>query len=98
MSSISVLNAVLKTFGIIKNEEKTNTIYAFNSVEKYLMHNSENLICMQSKLVVADVIDGMQTDLSRKNPLFQKLSEKLDDLLSVLRSKNCFTIPSLLLR
>ena len=47
-----------------------------NSVEMHLLHDSEDLASMQHKLV-SDVVDGMQTNLSRENPLFGKLSENL---------------------
>ena len=67
-----------------------------NSVEMHLLHDSEDLASMQHKLV-SDVVDGMQTNLSWENPLFGKLSEKLDDSSSTVRSPNCFKILSLLL-
>ena len=47
---------------------------------------------MQRKKV-SDVIDGMQTNLYRENPLFDKLSETRDDSASTLRSLNCFSLP-----
>ena len=67
-----------------------------NSVEVHLLHDCEDLVSMQRKLV-SNVIDGMQTNPSRKNPLFGKPSEKFDDSASTLRSPNCFEIPSPLL-
>ena len=59
-------------------------------------------ICMSSSVemhrkLVSDVIEGMQANLDRENPLFGKLSEKFYDSASTLRSPNCFEIPSLLL-
>ena len=60
------------------------------------MHDFVDLVSMQRKLV-SDVIDGMETNLSREHPLFGKLSEKFDDSASNLRSPFCFKIPSLLL-
>ena len=67
-----------------------------NSVEMHLLQGCEGLVFMQHKLV-SDVIDGMQTNISRENPLFGKSSEKFDDSASALRSPKCFEIPSLLL-
>ena len=67
-----------------------------SSVEMHLLHDCEDLVSMQRKLV-SDVIDEMQTNLSQENPLFGKLSEKFDDSASTLRSPKCFEIPSLLL-
>ena len=55
--------------------EKHTGICVPNSVEMYLLHDYEDLISMQRKWV-SDVIDGMQTNLYRENPLFGKLSEK----------------------
>ena len=55
--------------------EKQTGICVPNSVEMYLLHDYEDLISMQRKWV-SDVIDGMQTNLYRENPLFGKLSEK----------------------
>ena len=76
--------------------EKHTGVCVTNSVEMHLLHDCEDLVSMQHKLV-SDVIDGMQTNLSRENPLFGKLSEKFDDSASTLRSPKCFEIPSLLL-
>ena len=76
--------------------EKHTRICVPNSFEMHLLHDCENLVSMQCKLV-SDVIDGMQTNLYRENLLFGKLSEKFDDSESTLRSSNCFEIPSLLL-
>ena len=67
-----------------------------NTVEIHLLHDCEDPVSMQHKLV-SDVIDGMQIHLSRENPLFGKLSEKFDDSETTLRSPKCFEIPSLLL-
>ena len=64
-----------------------------NSVEMHLLHDCEGLVSMQHNLV-SDVIDGMQTNLYRENPLFGKLSEKFDNSASTLSSPNCFKIPS----
>ena len=64
--------------------------------EMHLLHDCEDLFSMQHKLV-SDVIDGMQTNLSRENHLFGKLSEKFNDSASTLRSPKCFEILSLLL-
>ena len=50
-------------------------IFVPNSVEMHLLHDCEDLVSMQCKLV-SDVKDGMQTNLYRENPLFGKLSEK----------------------
>ena len=76
--------------------EKHTGICVTSSVEKHLLQDCENLVSMQRKLV-SDVIDGMQTNLSKENPSFGKLSEKSDDSASPLRSPKCFDIPSLLL-
>ena len=76
--------------------EMDTGIFVPNSVEMHLLHDCEDLVSMQCKLV-SDVIDGMQTNLYRENPLFGKLSEKFDDSASTLRSPKCFEIPSLLL-
>ena len=76
--------------------EKHTGICVPNSVEMHLLHDCEDLVSMQHKLV-SDVIDGMQTNLSRENPLFGKRSEKFDDSASTLRRLKCFEIPSLLL-
>ena len=56
-----------------------------NSVEMHLLHDCEDLVSMQRKLVS----DG--------KPLFGKLSEKFGDSASTLRSPNCFEISGLLL-
>ena len=77
-------------------EERHTGICVPNSVEMHLQHDCENLLSMQHKLV-SDVIDGMQTILSREHPLFGKLSKKFDDSAFNLRSPNWFEIPSLLL-
>ena len=69
------LSVLLRTFGIMQNGEKHTGICVPNSVEMYLLHDYEDLISMQRKWV-SDVIDGMQTNLYRENPLFGKLSEK----------------------
>ena len=74
--------------------EKHTGICVPNSVEMYLLHDCEDLISMQRKLV-SDVIDGMQTNLYRENPLFGKILK--NDSASTLRSPDCFNIPSLLL-
>ena len=55
--------------------EKHTGICVTSSVEMHLLQDCENLVSMQRKLV-SDVIDGMQTNLYRENPLFGKLSEK----------------------
>ena len=59
-------------------EEKHTGICVSDSFEIHLLHDCEDLVSMQRKLV-SDVIDGMQTNLSQENPLFGKLSEKSDD-------------------
>ena len=76
--------------------EKHTGVRVTSSVEMHLLHDCEDLVSMQRKLV-SDVIDEMQTNLSRENPLFDKLSEKFDDSASTLRSPKYFEIPSLLL-
>ena len=76
--------------------ERHTGSYVPNSVEMHLLHNCEDLVSMQYKLV-PDVIDGTQTNLSRENPLSSKLSKKFDDSASTLRIPNSFKIPSLLL-
>ena len=76
--------------------EKHTGICVPNSFEMNLLHDYEDLVSMQRKLV-SDVIDEMQTNLSQENPLFGKLSEKFDDSASTLRSPKYFEIPSLLL-
>ena len=76
--------------------ERHTGIFASNSVEMHLLHDCEDLVSIQRKLV-PDVIDGMQTNISQENPLLGKLSQKFDDSASSLRSPNCFEIPSLLL-
>ena len=76
--------------------EKHTGVRVTSSVEMHLLHDCEDLVSMQRKLV-SDVIDEMQTNLSRENPLFGKLSEKLDGSASTLRSPKCFEISSLLL-
>ena len=76
--------------------EKHTGVCVTNSVEMHLLHGCEDLVSMQHKLV-SDVIHEMQTNLSLENPLFSKLSEKLDDSASTLRSPKCFEISSLLL-
>ena len=76
--------------------EKHTGVCVTSSVEMHLLHDFEDLVSMQRKLV-SDVIDEMQTNLYRENLLFGKLSEKFDDSESTLRSSNCFEIPSLLL-
>ena len=60
------------------------------------LHDCEDLVSTQHKLV-SDVIDGMQTNLPRENPLFGKPSEKFKDSVSTLKSPKCFEIPTLLL-
>ena len=47
--------------------EKHTGVCVTNSVEMHLLHDCEGLVSMQHKLV-SDVIDGMQTNLSRENP------------------------------
>ena len=47
--------------------ERHTGICVLNSVEMYLLHDCEDLVSMQRKLV-SDVIGGMQTNLSRENP------------------------------
>ena len=76
--------------------EKHRGVCVTSSVEMHLLHDCEDLVSMQHKLV-SDVIDGMQINLSRENPLFGKLSEKCGDSASTLRSPKCFEIPHLLL-
>ena len=76
--------------------KKHTGVCVTNSFEIHLLHDCEDLVSMQHKLV-SDVIDGMQTNLSRENPLFGKLSENFDDPTSTLRSPKCFEIPSPLL-
>ena len=76
--------------------EKYTGICMSSSVEMHLLRGCEDLVFMQRKLV-SDVIEGMQANLDRENPLFGKLSEKFYDSASTLRSPNCFEIPSLLL-
>ena len=65
--------------------EKHTGVCVTNSVEMHLLHDCEDLVSMQLKLV-SDVKDGMQTNFCRENPLFAKLSEKFDDSASTLRS------------
>ena len=76
--------------------ERHTGVFAPNSVEMHLLHDCEDLVSIQRKLV-PDVIDEMQTNISQENPLLGKLSQKFDDSASSLRSPNCFEIPSLLL-
>ena len=76
--------------------ERHTGIFGLNSVEMHLLHDCEDLVSIQRKLV-PDVTDGVQTNISQENSLFGKLSEKFDDSASSLRSPNCFEIPSLLL-
>ena len=70
-------------------------IYVPNSAEMHLLHDYEDLVSMQRRLV-SDVIDGMQTNLPRENPLLGKFSEKIDDSASTMSSSKRFKIPSLL--
>ena len=56
--------------------ERHTGICVLNSVETHLLHDCEDLVSMQRKLV-SDVTDGMQANLSRENPLFRKFSENL---------------------
>ena len=67
-----------------------------NSVEMHLLHDCEDLLSVQRKLV-SDVIDGIQANLPREHLLFGKLAEKFDASASALSSRNCFEFPSLLL-
>ena len=76
--------------------EKHTAICVPNSVEMHLLHDCEDLVSMQRKLV-PNVIDGMQTILYRENPLLDKPFEKFGDSASTLKTPNCFEIPSLLL-
>ena len=76
--------------------EMDTGIFVPNSVEMHLLHDCEDLVSMQCKLV-SDVKDGMQANSYRGNPFFGKLSEKIDDSACTLRSSICFEIPSLLL-
>ena len=76
--------------------EKHTGVCVTNSVEMHLLHDCEDLVSMQHKLV-SDVIDGMQTNLSRENSFFGKLSEKFNNSASTLRGPKCFEIPCLLL-
>ena len=64
-----------------------------SSVEMHLLHDCEDLIFMQRKLV-SDVIDGTQTNLYLESPLFGKRSEKSDDSASTLRSPNYLLLHS----
>ena len=59
-------------------KEKHTGICVSDSFEIHLLHDCEDLVSMQRKLV-SDVIDGMQTNLSQEKPIFGKLSEKFDD-------------------
>ena len=77
-------------------ERKNTEICVPNSVEMRLLHDCWYLVPMQRKLV-SDLIGGMQVVLSRKKPLFGKLSKNFDDSASTLRSPNYFEIPNLLL-
>ena len=76
--------------------EMDTGIFVPNSAEMHLLHDCEDLASMQRKLV-SDVKDRMQTNSYRGNLLFGKLSKKIDDSASTLRSPICFEIPSLLL-
>ena len=76
--------------------EKHTGICVPNSVEMHLLHDCEDLVSTQRKLV-PDVKNRIQANLSWENPLFGKLSKEFDDSVSTLRSPNCFEIPSLLL-
>ena len=87
------MSVLLRTFGIKQNGEKAYKEFACSIPLKYICGMTEDLDSMQLKLV-SDVIDGMETNLSRKNPLFSKSFEKFDDSAFTLRSPSCFKIPS----
>ena len=76
--------------------EKHTGDFVTNSIEMHLLHDCEDLVSMQHKLV-SDVTDRMQTNLSRESPLSGKLSEIFDDSASTVRSPQCFEITRLLL-
>ena len=71
--------------------EKHTGICVPNSVEMHLLHDCEDLVSKQRKLV-SDLIDKMQTNPYQEDSLFGKLSGKYDDSASTLRTPNCFDI------
>ena len=56
--------------------ERHTGICVPNSVEMYLLHDFEDVVSMQHKLV-SDVIDRMQTNLSRENPYLANFMKNL---------------------
>ena len=70
------LNALLRTLESCKIEEKHIGTFVSNSVEMQLLHDSENLVCMQRKLV-SYVVDLMQTNLSRGNSYLENYLKNL---------------------
>ena len=54
-------------------EENDTGICVLNSVEMYLLHDCEDLVSMQRK-IVSVVTDAMLTNPSQENHLFGKLS------------------------
>ena len=72
--------------------KKHTGVCVTNSAEMHLLHDCEDLVSMQHKLV-SDVIDGMQTNLSRENPFFGKLPEKFNNSASTLRGSNVSRFP-----
>lgn len=61
----------MRNFGIMQNEGKANRFFVLISVEMHLLHDSEDLVSMQRK-VTSNVIDEIQTNLSRGNLLLVK--------------------------
>ena len=56
--------------------EKHTGICVPNSVEMHLLHDCEDLVSMQRKLV-SDVMDGMQTNPYRENPYLANFLKNL---------------------
>ena len=61
-------------------EKKHTGVYVINYVEMQLLDDCKDLVSVQHELVW-DVIDGMQTTLSRENPLFMLNSIRLGGVL-----------------
>ena len=61
-------------------EKKHTGVYVINYVEMQQLDDCKDLVSVQHELV-CDVIDGMQTTLSRENPLFMLNSIRLGGVL-----------------
>ena len=75
----------------MQNGKKHTGICVSNSAEMHLLHDCEDLLSVQRKLV-SDVIDGIQANLPREHLLFGKLAEKFDASASALRSRKFMEI------